>query len=71
MLTNDISKESALFADLGLRFEPATRLRLEAGARIERRFGDWQFKETVSGRVGSFDDYGITGLWLGISYRVR
>ena len=37
----------------------------------ERRFGDWQFKETVSGREGSLDDYGATGLWLGISYRFR
>ncbi len=71
MLTNDISNEFSLFADFGLRLEPATGLRLEAGARIERRFGDWQFKETVSGREGSLDDYGTMGLWLGISYRFR
>ncbi len=71
MLTNDISNEFSLFADFGLRLEPATGLRLESGVRIERRFGDWKFKDTVSGREGSLDDYGTTGLWLGISHRFR
>ena len=69
MLTNDISNEYTMFADLGLRLEPAAGLRLEAGARIERRFGDWQFTDIVSGQNGSLDDYGTSGLWLGISYR--
>jgi len=71
LLTNDISSEYTVFADFGLRVEAFSRLRLEAGARIEQRFGDWKFQETVSGREGTLDDYATMGLWLGFSYRFR
>ena len=70
-LVNDISDEATAFLDFGVRFEPFDRLRLEVGARMEQRFGDWTFRETESGREGAWDDYRTSGVWIGFSYRVR
>ena len=70
-LVNDISDEATVFLDFGVRFEPFDRFRLEAGGRMEQRFGDWTFRETESGLEGAWDDYRTAGVWIGFSYRVR
>lgn len=36
---------------------------------LEQHFADWKITDRVSGRTGSFDDYLVYGLRLGLSYR--
>ena len=50
LLTIDISCEYTVFGEVGLRRKFANEFRFEVGTRIEQRFGDWTFKDTVSGK---------------------
>ena len=38
-------------------------------ATLEQHFADWDVKDNVTGRTGSYDDYTVFGLRLGLTYR--
>jgi hypothetical protein len=65
----DAGSEVLASVGLGYRRRIGARWRLEALARYNHHFADWELEDQVSGATGSVGDYGTTSLLVGFSFR--
>lgn len=68
-VTTDAGTELIAAASGGLRWLFARSWALEAALRAQQHFADWKLEERVSGATTTVDDYLLTGVHFGVSYR--
>jgi hypothetical protein len=70
-LVQDVGTELIATASAGLRVRFARRLALEAAARLDQHFTDWQVTDRRSGRTAEYDDYLARSVHLGVAWGLQ
>ncbi len=68
-IQTDAGTEPIVGATAGLRFRVGERWGLETSLRAEQHFADWELLDTSTGATASVEDYLLTGIHFGVSYR--
>jgi hypothetical protein len=65
----DVETEYVLIGSVGAMQRLGQHWSARYEATLEQHFADWDIEDQVSGRTGSFDDYTVFGLRIGMNYR--